>query len=444
MTSSEHVYDLAVSFAGEQRDYVERVVGECKARDLRVFYDRDVRVNLWGRNFIREFRTVYGGTHARFFVPFLSTEYLNKAYPMDEFNAAMLEAVNRHTDAYILPVLIGDVRVPRDLLNPAIGFLRAEDYSPDTLAAIIAERVANNDQPEREQVATTMSPAPSRRHRWVWFSAAGLPVAATIVLLAVLLPGGGASAPPGTPPSAVKMTRKLSASTVPQTDQPAAITGITRLDTGTNLSQVSALPLRLNTAQLAEVNDNPAPDASTPASVRTFLAGLDLVPTGGGSMNVTVTGNDASPVTINSMTVAKQCQTPLTGTLFYKPSSGIDTTIGIGFDLSSTLDYAQDAQEYHPLSGNYFAEHVLTLEHGETHTFNIRVLPAAAHDCRFSFRMTVATADRGQVTETIDNGGKPFELSDIAPQAQFQVMYAGGVTSPNNQFIPVDPKTFHY
>lgn len=444
MTGAEHIYDLAVSFAGEQRDYVERVVAECKARDLRVFYDRDAKVNIWGRNFIREFRTVYGGTQAHFFVPFLSTEYLSKAYPMDEFHAAMVEAINRRTYDYILPVIIGDVRVPSDLLSPAIGFLRAEDYPPETLASIIAERVASTDPLEREAEATNGPPAPPRRRRWVWFPAAGLAVAAAIVLLAVFLPGSGASTPPSAPPSAMKVATKLSATTVSQPDEPVAITGITRLDTGTNLSLVSAQPLRLNTAQLAEVNDNPAPDASTPASVRMFLAGLDLVPTGGGSLNVTVTGNDASPVTINSMTVVKQCQAALTGTLFFKPSSGIDSTIGIGFDLGSPLDYAQDALEYHPLSGNYFAEHVLTLEHGETHTFTIRVLAATAHDCRFTFRMTEATTDRGQVTETIDNGGRPFELSDVAPQAQFQVMYAGGVTSRNNQFMPVDPKTFHF
>jgi len=34
-------YDIAVSFAGEQRDYVERVVAACKQRGLVVFYDRD-------------------------------------------------------------------------------------------------------------------------------------------------------------------------------------------------------------------------------------------------------------------------------------------------------------------------------------------------------------------------------------------------------------------
>ena len=71
-------YDLAVSFAGEDRDYVEQTVGACGDLGLRVFYDRDMGNEWWGKNFIREQRKVYG-SQARYFVPFISTEYLCKA-----------------------------------------------------------------------------------------------------------------------------------------------------------------------------------------------------------------------------------------------------------------------------------------------------------------------------------------------------------------------------
>ena len=59
-------------------------------------------------------RTAYS-SQTRFFVPFLSTEYLSKPIPMDEFSSAMMTAV-KQGDGYILPVLVGDVRVPADLL----------------------------------------------------------------------------------------------------------------------------------------------------------------------------------------------------------------------------------------------------------------------------------------------------------------------------------------
>ncbi|MFL6145093.1 MAG: TIR domain-containing protein [Labedaea sp.] len=145
-----HSYDIAVSFAGAQREYVERVIEVCKARDLRVFYDRDNTVDLWGRNFVYEMRIIYGGTRARYFVPFISAEYLNGAYPMDEFDAATSQAIQRGNDGYILPILVGDVRVPPVLLNPAIGYLRAERYTTDGLADAIAYRVRVAEQQHQD------------------------------------------------------------------------------------------------------------------------------------------------------------------------------------------------------------------------------------------------------------------------------------------------------
>src|SRR4051812_20820243 len=122
MTGHTHVYDLAVSFAGEQRPYVEEFVEECRRRKLTVFYDLDQTVDYWGRNFIFEFRKVYGGGQPRFVVPFISADYLAKPYPMDEFAAAVEQAFQRGAEGYILPVIFGDVTVPPEVLNPAIGF----------------------------------------------------------------------------------------------------------------------------------------------------------------------------------------------------------------------------------------------------------------------------------------------------------------------------------
>jgi hypothetical protein len=136
----DEVYDLAVSFAGEHREFVERTVRACEKLGLRVFYDRNKNNEWWGKNFIREQRTVYA-SGTRYFVPFISTEYLSKPIPMDEFSAAMMTAV-KQGDGYILPVLIGNVQVPPDLLHPHIHYLRAEAYTPEQLAEQLRARVA--------------------------------------------------------------------------------------------------------------------------------------------------------------------------------------------------------------------------------------------------------------------------------------------------------------
>lgn len=143
-------YDIAVSFAGAQRGLVEPVVRACEARGVRVFYDKDSTVEFWGRNFVYGMRVIYGGARARYFVPFLSKEYLASAYPMDEFNTAMTRAIEVGVDTYILPILVGSVEVPAELLSPSIGFLRLDDYAVDQLAQIVADRVEVAHQQHQE------------------------------------------------------------------------------------------------------------------------------------------------------------------------------------------------------------------------------------------------------------------------------------------------------
>lgn len=146
---STTTYDIAVSFAGEQRDYVVQFVEACKARDISVFYDRDLTNEWWGKSYIREQRKVYG-KNTRYFVPFISTEYLAKSIPQDEFSSAMMTAVNQG-DGYVLPVLWGSVQVPSDLLHPHIHYLKADDYSPQQLADAVVQRIGvGGRQPGRD------------------------------------------------------------------------------------------------------------------------------------------------------------------------------------------------------------------------------------------------------------------------------------------------------
>jgi hypothetical protein len=148
MSTREASYDLAVSFAGEHRNYVEKTVRACEVLGLRVFYDRDMSNEWWGKNFIREQRKVYG-SQTRYFVPFISSEYLAKSIPMDEFSAAMMTAV-KQGDGYVLPVLVDDVQVPPDLLHPHIHYLRAKDFTPEQLAEQLHAKVKHAEAQGQE------------------------------------------------------------------------------------------------------------------------------------------------------------------------------------------------------------------------------------------------------------------------------------------------------
>ncbi|MFL6145092.1 MAG: hypothetical protein ACJ72N_24905 [Labedaea sp.] len=141
-------YDIAVSFATEQRDYVERTVAAARALGLLVFYDRDMSNAWWGSNFLLEQRKIYG-QRALHFVPFISTEYLAAPHPLDQFSYAMMRAIERR-NRYILPVLVGSVVVPPEMLHPHVGYLRAEEHTPEQLAAYMKIAVDSSRTAGRE------------------------------------------------------------------------------------------------------------------------------------------------------------------------------------------------------------------------------------------------------------------------------------------------------
>jgi len=55
------MYDLAFSFAGEHREYVEQTKNACEQLGLSVFYDRDKNNEWWGKNFIEAYSAILIG-----------------------------------------------------------------------------------------------------------------------------------------------------------------------------------------------------------------------------------------------------------------------------------------------------------------------------------------------------------------------------------------------
>ena len=52
-------YDVAISFAGEQRTEAEAIADRLKASDIRVFYDRYEQADLWGKNLYEHLSDIY-------------------------------------------------------------------------------------------------------------------------------------------------------------------------------------------------------------------------------------------------------------------------------------------------------------------------------------------------------------------------------------------------
>lgn len=133
---SDHEFDVAVTFAGEDRPLVNKVVQLVKAAGFSVFYDEDAKVEMWGEDLTEYFASVYE-QRARFAVMFVSVHYAAKAWTNWERRSVLSRALNSNSP-YLLPVRVDSTELPG--LRSTIGYLDAARESADGIcAAIIAK-----------------------------------------------------------------------------------------------------------------------------------------------------------------------------------------------------------------------------------------------------------------------------------------------------------------
>jgi hypothetical protein len=143
----EDTYDLAFSFAGEDRKYVRQVKEECEKLGLRVYYDQDQIIEQWGKSFVEEQREVYG-YKTKHVVPFISKHYFSKPIPTDEFKAALTSSL-KHSQ-YILPVKMDSTPIPPKYLHEHTQYVKAENFTPPELAQALRRIVDQDTGPAKE------------------------------------------------------------------------------------------------------------------------------------------------------------------------------------------------------------------------------------------------------------------------------------------------------
>ncbi|WP_454045328.1 TIR domain-containing protein [Chryseobacterium sp. Marseille-Q8038] len=79
MKCFELEYDVVLSFAGEDRKYVEQVAKHLKNKGVKVFYDSYETVNLWGKDLYQHLDNIYQ-RKAKYAVIFISGEHIQRKY----------------------------------------------------------------------------------------------------------------------------------------------------------------------------------------------------------------------------------------------------------------------------------------------------------------------------------------------------------------------------
>lgn len=133
----KYEYDVAFSFAGEDRETVATIAECLRGRGVSVFYDDFEKTNLWGKDLQEHLAKVYI-RWARYAVVFVSTYYRDKVWARHELKAVMARALNER-DEYVLPVRFDDTEL--DGLLPTIGFLDLRKDTPTEVCIRICEKL---------------------------------------------------------------------------------------------------------------------------------------------------------------------------------------------------------------------------------------------------------------------------------------------------------------
>ena len=130
-------YDIALSFAGENRDYVEEIATMLKVYGVRVFYDKFEEHTLWGKNLIDYLQEIYKNK-AKCTVMFISEHYAKKAWTTHE-RKSMQERAYRESEEYILPARFDNTEIPG--LYSTVSYIDLNFKTPYEFTKVILEKI---------------------------------------------------------------------------------------------------------------------------------------------------------------------------------------------------------------------------------------------------------------------------------------------------------------
>ena len=128
-------YDVAISYASEQLDYVTRFHESIERKGFTAFFDRKKEARLWGEPLPEALYAVFH-RKSKWCVMFISKDYVTSVYPNLERRAILDRQVEN--GRYVLPVRFDESVVPG--LGEGIKYVRAQDYLPEQLADLFQER----------------------------------------------------------------------------------------------------------------------------------------------------------------------------------------------------------------------------------------------------------------------------------------------------------------
>ena len=156
VAEKDYPYDIAISYAGEDRANAHALAEALRAHNVKVFYDRYEKATLWGKNLYNYLSDLYQN-QARYCVMLLSGHYAQKVWTSHEREAAQMRAVQEHTE-YMLPIRLDTTELPGHLKT--LIYLNWHEETVETITEAILEKLGKTIQPATPPTFRNLSPPP--------------------------------------------------------------------------------------------------------------------------------------------------------------------------------------------------------------------------------------------------------------------------------------------
>jgi len=147
----EYTYEVALSFAGEDRAFAEAVAKGLRAAGVKVFYDDFYAEELWGEDLAVKLREVYHSS-SQFCIMIISKHYVDKMWPSHERQQAIERMIRERGKAYVLPVRLDGFNGEVPGLSGTISYLavRSSDHQKivDAFLRKIGRKGTSKTKPE--------------------------------------------------------------------------------------------------------------------------------------------------------------------------------------------------------------------------------------------------------------------------------------------------------
>lgn len=135
----ERKFDLAISFAGEDRSIALEIANVLSASGYNIFYDDFFKADLWGSELPVKLGEIYSN-QARYCLMIISKYYIEKMWTNHERKFAIQNMVNGNAD-YILPLKIDNSTVPG--FPSTIGYISLSSISINEICSLLTSKIGN-------------------------------------------------------------------------------------------------------------------------------------------------------------------------------------------------------------------------------------------------------------------------------------------------------------